>query len=91
MLETTQIQSSGRHSTDASHVDADFSFALRVEALGAGARTEVARIEGGAHARIARKGQRGMGVWPFLRLGLAVTGPSGPCEIAYDDVTYDAR
>ncbi|MFO0734637.1 MAG: hypothetical protein U0270_02095 [Labilithrix sp.] len=35
--------------------------------------------------------ERGMGVRPFLRLGLAVSGPSTPSEIAYDDVTYDAR
>lgn len=35
--------------------------------------------------------ERGMGVRPFLRLGLAVSGPSAPSEIAYDDVTYDAR
>lgn len=34
---------------------------------------------------------RGMGVRPFYRLGLRVSGPSGPCEVTYDDVTYDAR
>ncbi len=34
---------------------------------------------------------RGMGVRPFLRLGLMVTGPSAPCEVAFDNVTYDAR
>lgn len=35
--------------------------------------------------------ERGMGVRPFLRLGLVVTGPSAPCEVAFDNVTYDAR
>lgn len=47
------------------------------------------RIDDGAAESIAV--ERGMGVRPFLRLGLAVTGPADACEVAYDDVTYDAR
>ena len=158
--ELLQIQGGGGGSTDASHVDADFAFAVRVEAVSGGPRTEVARIEGvnpitfasyavallvstsGTSVELTQGSQgkvimalaatprtrawsrvtvhlglertvfgpptpvviqidaappetfaidRGMGVKPFLRLGLAVTGPSAPCEVAYDDVTYDAR
>jgi len=157
--ETVQIQGSAG-APDASHVDAEFAFAVRVAALGASSPTEVARIEGvnpitfasyavalavsasgssleltqGAQAKLSkplaaaprvgawsrvvlRLGlertvygppvlvaiqiddapaetfsiERGMGVRPFLRLGLVVTGPSAPCEVGYDDVTYLAR
>jgi hypothetical protein len=35
--------------------------------------------------------ERGMGVLPFFRFGLETSGPSTPCEVAFDDVTYDAR
>ena len=35
--------------------------------------------------------KRGMGVSPRFALGLKVSGPSEPIEVAYDDVTYDAR
>ncbi|NOU33861.1 MAG: hypothetical protein HOO96_38705 [Polyangiaceae bacterium] len=159
MAETQQIKTGGS-GPDASHVDAELAFSVRAAALGDGARTEIARIEGvnpitfatyavalllsksgasidlvqgsqakvtmpvaapvrvGSWSRIAiRLGlertvdgsptsvviqidgappetfsmARGMGVRPFLRLGLAVTGPSAPCEVAYDDVTYQAR
>ena len=34
---------------------------------------------------------RGMGVSPRFALGLKVSGPSGPSEVTYDDVTFDAR
>lgn len=157
--EILRAQSSGA-GPDASHVDADFAFAVRVAALGAGPRIEIARIEGlnpitfasygiallvsssgasvelaqgskakvvqplatapraGAWSRIAMhlalertvngpptsiviqidagtpetfSLERGMGVRPFFRLGLDVVGPSAPCEVAFDDVTYDAR
>lgn len=158
--EIFQIQSGRSGNTDASHLDADFAFAVRVEAVGAGPRTEIARIEGvnpitfasyavalllspsGASVELTQGSQgsvvkalaaspgarawsrvtihlalertvygpptpvvvqidtappetfsidRGMGVNPFLRLGLAVTGPSAPSEVAYDDVTYDTQ
>jgi hypothetical protein len=35
--------------------------------------------------------ERGMGVHPYVRLGLSVAGPSAPCQVTFDDVTYDAH
>ena len=31
----------------------------------------------------------GMGVRRYVRLGLSAAAPSGACEVAYDNVTYD--
>jgi hypothetical protein len=156
--ERFQIERGG--GPDASHVDADFAFDVRVAAYGGGPRAEIARIEGvnpitfasyavallvtasGASVELTQGSQgsstqalttapavgvwsrvvihlalertvngpptslsvqvdaapaetfsiaRGMGARPFYRLGLVVTGPAAPCEVAYDDVTIVAR